>query len=149
MHGDVSKNTRRFFQKTRRFFRKCLREFYKSQRFSQKDGSIQMPFKVNQHHYQKAEKDLHKAKVEFTLGEKGNPTRREGKSNKQKRICTRKEIPKCLLFQLHAVLGLSGVLRLSRLRFFGSSRNVARCEEIAVNQRMAAKRSRSLLDDGR
>ena len=29
-----------------------------------------MPFKVNQHHSQKAEKDLHKAKVEFTQGKK-------------------------------------------------------------------------------
>lgn len=37
-----------------------------------------MPFKVNQHHYQKAEKDLHKAKVEFTLGEKESPTSRKG-----------------------------------------------------------------------
>ena len=47
-----------------------MREFYKSRRFSQKDGSIQIPFEVDQHHSQKAKKDLHKAKVEFTLGEK-------------------------------------------------------------------------------
>ena len=106
---------------------------------------------------------LSKSKKGFAQSKSGIHTRREGKSNKQKRICTkwkwnshkqkrictRKEIPKCLLFQLHTVLGFSGVLRLSRLRFFGSSRNVTRCEKIAVNQRMAAKRSRSLLDDGR
>ena len=123
-----------------------------------------MPFKVDSNHSQEAEKDLHNAKVEFTLGEKESPTSEKGFAQSKeefaqgekkdlrkwrKRICASGEKPKCLLFQLHAVLGLSGVLRLSRLRFFGSSRHVARCEEIAVNQRMAAKRSRSLLDDGR
>ena len=49
---------------------------------------------------------------------------------------------KCLLFLRNRV-GSFG-----RLWFFGSSRNVACGEKIAVNQRMTAERSRSLLDDG-
>ena len=49
---------------------------------------------------------------------------------------------KCLLFPRNRVGGFG------RLRFFGSSRNVACGEKIAVNQRMTAERSRSLLDDG-
>ena len=76
-------------------------------------------------------------------------TRREKDLRKgRKRICASGEKPKCLLFQLHTVLGLGRVLGLSRLRFFGSSRDIACREEIAVDQRMTAKRSWSLLDDG-
>lgn len=49
---------------------------------------------------------------------------------------------KCLLLLRNRVGGFG------RLRFFGSSRNVACGEKIAVNQRMTAERSRSLFDDG-
>lgn len=68
--GDVTENTRRFSQKTRRFFRKCLRDFYKSRRFPKKDGSIQMPFKVDSNLSDKAKKNLHKGRKGFAQGEK-------------------------------------------------------------------------------
>ena len=51
-------------------------------------------------------------------------------------------VQKYLLFLRNRVKGFG------RLWFFGSSRDVACGEKIAVNQRMTAERSRSLLDDG-
>ena len=50
-----------------------------------------MPFEVDQHHSQKAKKDLHKAKVEFTLGEKESPTSRKGFAQSESGIHTSKK----------------------------------------------------------
>lgn len=149
INGNARRDARRCFKKYSEIFPKNTEIFPKMFEIIRQKSEIFSKRWEQSNALQSGLASLSKSRKGFAQSESGIHTRREGKPNKQKRICTRKEIPKCLLFQLHTVLGLSGVLRLSRLRFFGSSRHVARCEEIAVNQRMAAKRSRSLLDDGR
>lgn len=66
-----------------------------------------MPFKVDSNHSQEAKKDLHNAKVEFTLGEKESPTSEKGFAQSRKGFAQGKKSRSVYFFSCTLSLGLA------------------------------------------